>query len=176
MLKWTRPSWGTGCRRSPKSLSSAKQRLFAVPALSSKVLAGLAFCKMLSQDPVCFSWGCPAGSGGGGQQQFATQTLCVHLLGLDCLSPEMLRFSCERPHSPRKLQWATGRSESRFPESSSKVGQEYEKHACTIQKRPLVRNSVCSQLRTDFREGDDEDSIFSVFRVRRFTASLGPLH
>ena len=34
MCKWTRPFWGTDCRRAPKSLSSApRQPLFAVPAL-----------------------------------------------------------------------------------------------------------------------------------------------
>ena len=49
--KWTRPFWGTGCRRCPKSLSSAQaQPLFAVPALRElEVLAGLVFCEMPSQ-------------------------------------------------------------------------------------------------------------------------------
>ena len=49
---------------------------------SSKVLAGLAFCEMQSQYPQSAFQGFSARSPAG-QQQFATQTLCVHLLGLD---------------------------------------------------------------------------------------------
>ena len=84
MCKWPRPFWGTDCQRAPKSLCSAQVALFAVPALrsqSSKVLAGSAFCEMPSQYPrsafqgLC---GCQ-----GGQQQLTTQTLCVHLLGIE---------------------------------------------------------------------------------------------
>ena len=47
------------------------------------MLAGLAFCEMLSQVPTfCYS-GVLRGSPEGGQQQFATQVLRVHLLGID---------------------------------------------------------------------------------------------
>ena len=35
--------------------------------------------------------------------------------------------------------------------------------------------SMIGMVRADFREGD-EDSNFSVFRVRRFTEWPGPLH
>ena len=44
------------------------------------MLAGLVFCEMLSQYPQSAFKGPPRV---GGQQQFATQTLRVHLLGLD---------------------------------------------------------------------------------------------
>ena len=46
------------------------------------MLAGLAFCEMLSQYPQLAFHGVLRGSLGG-QQQFVTQTLRVHLLGLD---------------------------------------------------------------------------------------------
>ena len=46
------------------------------------MLAGLVFCEMLSQYPQTAFQGSPRVAGGG-QQQFATQTLRVHLLGLD---------------------------------------------------------------------------------------------
>ena len=47
------------------------------------MLAGLAFCEMLSQYPRSAFQGLRAGITRGGQQQLATQTLRVHLLGLD---------------------------------------------------------------------------------------------
>ena len=77
MCKWTRPFWGTDCRRAPKSLSSAQ----AAPPCgkSSKVLAGLAFCEYPRPGS--------AGVTRGGQQQFATQILRVHLLGLESFFP-----------------------------------------------------------------------------------------
>ena len=46
------------------------------------MLAGLVVCEMLSQYPQSASQGSPRVAGGG-QQEFATQTLRVHLLGLD---------------------------------------------------------------------------------------------
>ena len=46
------------------------------------VLAGLVFCEMLSQCPQSAFQGSPRVAGGG-QQQFATQTLRVHLLGIE---------------------------------------------------------------------------------------------
>ena len=46
------------------------------------MLAGLAFCEMLSKYPKSAFEGL-SGVAGGGQQQFATQTLRVHLLGTD---------------------------------------------------------------------------------------------
>ena len=83
MCKWTRPFWGTDCRRSPKNLS--RPGLLSLQCRhweSSKVLAGLPFCEMLSHYPQStfqgVLWGLP-----GGQQQSATQTLRVHLLGLE---------------------------------------------------------------------------------------------
>ena len=84
MCKWTRPFWGTDCRRAPKSLSSAQATLLCSSKHweSSKVLAGLAFCEMRSQYPWSAFRGC-ARVTRGGQQQFATQTLRVHLLGVD---------------------------------------------------------------------------------------------
>ena len=55
ICKWTRPFWGTDCRRSPKSLSSAQAAslLQCQHWESSKVLAGFAFCEMPSQYPQC---------------------------------------------------------------------------------------------------------------------------
>ena len=50
---------------------------------NSKVLAAWAFCEMLSQYPQSASQGCSGGVAGKGQQEFATQTLRVHLLGID---------------------------------------------------------------------------------------------
>ena len=83
MCKWTRPFWGTGCRRSPKSLSSAQAASLCSAGIeSSKVLAGLAFCEMPSQYPLS-AFQALSGVPGGAQQQFVTQTLCVHLLGID---------------------------------------------------------------------------------------------
>ena len=82
MCKWMRPFWGTDCRRSPKSRASP---LFAVPASRELESAGtMRFYEILSQYPQSafqgFSGGCQ-----GGQQQFATQTLRVSLLGIqDC--------------------------------------------------------------------------------------------
>ena len=46
------------------------------------MLAGLAFGEMLSQYPQSALQGL-SGVTRGGQQQFATQTTCVHLLGLE---------------------------------------------------------------------------------------------
>ena len=46
------------------------------------MLAGLAFCEMLLQYPQSAFQGL-SGVDRGGQQQFATQTLHVHLLGID---------------------------------------------------------------------------------------------
>ena len=47
------------------------------------MLAALAFCEMMSQHPEAPFQGLSGVVGGGGQQQFATQTLRVHLLGVD---------------------------------------------------------------------------------------------
>ena len=48
------------------------------------MLAGLVFCEMLSQYPQsAFQGSLRVAGGGGGQQQFATQTIRVHLLGLE---------------------------------------------------------------------------------------------
>ena len=51
---------------------------------SPKVLARIAFCEMLSQYPWSALRGC-AEVTKGGQQQFATQTLRVHLLGIEII-------------------------------------------------------------------------------------------
>ena len=53
-------------------------------------------------------------------------------------------------------------------------------HLTSRKERKMGKGKVCvfvnsSHTRADFREGD-EDSNFSVFRVRRFTESPGPLH
>ena len=56
---------------------------------SSKVLAGLAFCETLSQYPQSVFRG-SAGDVREGQQQFATQTLRVHLLGLEKVTKKRL--------------------------------------------------------------------------------------
>ena len=64
---------------SPVSLSLQRQN-----RESPKVLAGWAFCEMLLHYPhSALRIPGVAGGGGGGQQQFATQTLCVHLLGIE---------------------------------------------------------------------------------------------
>ena len=64
---------------------------------SSKVLAGLAFCEMLSQYPRSAFRG-SAGVMRGGQQQIATQTLCVHLLGIEgtTLTTKAPPFNCRK--------------------------------------------------------------------------------
>ena len=69
----------------PDAFPQPRQPLFAVPALRGlEVLAGLACCEMLSQYPESALQGLSAvAGGGGGQQQFVTQTLRVHLLGID---------------------------------------------------------------------------------------------
>ena len=67
---------------STKAFPRARQRRFAVPALRElEVLAGLSFCEMRSQYPQSAFQGFSRGRWG--QQQFATQTLHVHLLGID---------------------------------------------------------------------------------------------
>ena len=79
---------------------------------SSKVLAGLAFCEMLSQYP----WSAFRGFAGvqRGQQQFATQTLRVHLLGIDPLNstplfrhPDFPNMKCHgiTYENPRELDF-----------------------------------------------------------------------
>ena len=70
MCKWTRPFRGQTAGGHPKAF---RQPLFAVPAVREL------------EPTVCLSGlfqGLPGG-GGGGQQQFATQTLGVHLLGIE---------------------------------------------------------------------------------------------
>ena len=71
----------------PKSFPRPRQPLFFSAGIerARKVLAGLAFCEMLSQYPQS-AFKHSLASPGGGQQQFAAQTLRVHLLGLECLS------------------------------------------------------------------------------------------
>ena len=74
------------------------------------MLAGWAFCEMLPQYPQSASQGV-SGVASGGQQQFATQTLRVHLLGIESPSQKpalsflvdvsiffvLLRFFIENP-------------------------------------------------------------------------------
>ena len=82
--KWTRPFWGD------RLLEVTQKPFFGPGSLSFqcrqweslKVLAGWAFCEMLSQCPQSAFQGF-SGVARGGQQQFATQTLRVHLLGVD---------------------------------------------------------------------------------------------
>ena len=62
------------------------------------MLAGLAFCEMLSQYPQSAFQG--SGSPGGVQQQFATQNLRVHLLGLEISET---KSSQTVPRHPRKM-------------------------------------------------------------------------
>ena len=102
MCKWTRPFCGTDC-------PEVTQKPFLGPGSLSfqcrhweslKVLAGLAFCEMLSQYAQSAFQGL---SGVGGQQQFATQTLRVHLVGID-LSFAVDFFSCFFPRQgPQKI-------------------------------------------------------------------------
>ena len=68
----------------PKAFSWARQALFAVPALREFESACRVsiLCEGVTVPTVCFS-GALRGSPGEGQQQFATQTLHVHLLGLE---------------------------------------------------------------------------------------------
>ena len=51
MCKWTRPFWGTDCRRSPKSLSSAQAASLCSAGIERARKAGLACCEMLPQYP-----------------------------------------------------------------------------------------------------------------------------
>ena len=83
MCKWTRPFWGTDCRRSPESLSSAH----AAPLCSAgierarKSLQGERFVRCCHTTHSLLFRVSPRATRGG-QQQFVTQTLRVHLLGL----------------------------------------------------------------------------------------------
>ena len=84
MCTWTRPFWGNRLpeRIQKPFLSPGSPSLQCQYQESSKVLAGLAFCEMVSQ----YSRSVFQGLCGGhqrGQQQFATQTLRVHLLGIE---------------------------------------------------------------------------------------------
>ena len=85
MCKWTRPFWGTDCRRATKSLSLAQ------PA-SRKCLQGKHFVRCChSTHGLLFrgSWGVTRR----GQQQFATQTLRVHFARYRDNRKESLRTS-----------------------------------------------------------------------------------
>ena len=62
--KWTRPFWGTDCRRSPKSLLKAFPRLKSLQCQRLRVLAGLVFREMLSQYPQSACQGSPRVAGG----------------------------------------------------------------------------------------------------------------
>ena len=79
----TRPFWGTGCRRSPKSLSSAKAASPRSAGIERELESA---CRVsiliLSQYPQSAFQGVLGGRQGV-QQQLATQTLRVHLLGTD---------------------------------------------------------------------------------------------
>ena len=109
MCKWTRPFWGTDCRRWDKSLSSAQ----AASVCSASILGELEsacrvsiLCDALTVRTVCFS-GALRGSPGR-QQQFAIQTLRVHLLGLDYISPSYVLglWSAEAPtKTPKSWKW-----------------------------------------------------------------------
>ena len=84
MCKWTRPDWGTDCRRAPKSLSSAQ----AAPLCSAgierprKCLRGQHFLRCCHSTHGLLFRGSAAVTRGG-RQRFVTQTLRVHLLGLE---------------------------------------------------------------------------------------------
>ena len=93
---------GEDCRRAPKRLCSAQAAPFCSAGIerARKCFARISFCEMLSQYPrAAFRGFC--GGHRQGQQQFATQTLRVHLLGIEksMTNPEAspIYFSCHDP-------------------------------------------------------------------------------
>ena len=84
MCKWTRPFWGTGCRRLPKSLSSsqaASPRSAGIER-ARKCLQGKHVLRCSHSTHSLLFRG-SAGVTREGQQQFAIQTLRVRLLCID---------------------------------------------------------------------------------------------
>ena len=78
---------------------------------SSKVLAGLAFCEMPKQYPRSDFQGL-LGVTRGGQQQFATQTLRVHLLGIEKFAgkfEEKIHKSSLQSGQSKELDFGLGR-------------------------------------------------------------------
>ena len=67
------------------------------------------------------------------------------------------------------IRKTTGRRPKTHPKES------YSKCFRRTQIRWVIWRSSRFWIRADFRDGD-EDSNFSIFRVRRFTESPGPLH
>ena len=86
MCKWMRPFWGTDCRSAPKSLSSAQTAPLcsAGSERARKCSQGYHFLRCCHSTHGLLFRG-SAGITRGGQQQFATQTLRVHLVGIDLL-------------------------------------------------------------------------------------------
>ena len=85
MCKWTRPFWGADCQRSPESLSSAQAASLCSAGIerTAKCLQGEQFLRCChSTHSLLFRVFVGVAGGGGFQQQFATQTLRVHLLGI----------------------------------------------------------------------------------------------
>ena len=83
MCKWTRPFWGTDCQRPPKASFRPRQPCFAAPALRELESACRVsiFWDAVTVPTVCFSKALRVTREG--QQQPPTQTLCIHLLGID---------------------------------------------------------------------------------------------
>ena len=83
MCKWTQLFWGTGCQRSPKSLSSAQAASLCSAGIerARKCLQAEHFVRCCHSTRSLLFRGSP-GVARGGQQRFAPQTLCVHLLGI----------------------------------------------------------------------------------------------
>ena len=81
-----RPFWRTDCWGAPKSLSSAQAAPLSSGGIerAQKCLQGWHFVRCCHSTPGLLFRG-SAGVTRGGQQQFATQTLRVHLLGIDLL-------------------------------------------------------------------------------------------
>ena len=82
--KRTGRSGGQTAGGDSKAFPQLKQPLFAVPLLRElRSACSVSILRDAVTVPtVCFS-GLSEGRRGGGQQQFATRTLCVHLLGLE---------------------------------------------------------------------------------------------
>ena len=113
MCKWTQPFRGTDCRKSSESLSSADSSSLCSAGIerARKCLQGDHFVRC------CHSTYSLQGFSGvvrGGQQQFATQTLRVHLLGIQKNSRRLeLSISKNTPHG----RWGQGPGsvDPRFP-------------------------------------------------------------
>ena len=157
MCKWTRPFWGADCRRSPKSLSWVQAASLCNAGIerARKLLAGRAYCEMLSQYPLSalqeFS-----GVAKGGQQQFATQPLRVHMLG----TAETTTEECEDMRSLDRAEnlgyWRSRDLTSPSPFANTSVsdhGQSAKLYAVSVLSRGPFLKKALRQPSPSINEG-----------------------